>query len=101
MVCLDAEYLDMSTNNRQSLGGNAPQGWKTPYVLVLLILGAILIISFIVWECRYPYAMIDMNIWRDRDFSLVSRSICTFFETTLNSRIPISRFEPFETNPTQ
>ncbi|USP80631.1 uncharacterized protein yc1106_07905 [Curvularia clavata] len=54
-----------------SLGGGAPQGWKTPYVLVLLILGAILIISFIVWECRYPYAMIDMNIWRDRDFSLL------------------------------
>ncbi|EMD87455.1 hypothetical protein COCHEDRAFT_1145117 [Bipolaris maydis C5] len=54
-----------------SLGGNAPQGWKTPYVLVLLILGAILIILFIVWELKYPYAMIDMKIWRDRDFSLL------------------------------
>ncbi|KAH9882882.1 hypothetical protein J1614_000248 [Plenodomus biglobosus] len=54
-----------------SLGGDAPDGWKTPYVLVLLILGVLLIAAFIVWEIKYPYAMIDMNIWRDRDFSLL------------------------------
>ncbi|EUC40083.1 hypothetical protein COCMIDRAFT_109683 [Bipolaris oryzae ATCC 44560] len=54
-----------------SLAGNAPQGWKTPYVLVLLILGAILMVAFVVWEFKYPYAMIDMKIWRDRDFSLL------------------------------
>jgi len=54
-----------------SLGGDAPQGWKTPYVLVLLILGLILIAAFVVWEIKYPYAMIDMKIWYDRDFSLV------------------------------
>ncbi|KAI8943546.1 hypothetical protein NX059_001542 [Plenodomus lindquistii] len=54
-----------------SLGGDAPDGWKTPYVLVLLILGVLLIAAFVVWEIKYPYAMIDMNIWRDRDFSLL------------------------------
>ncbi|KAF2640714.1 hypothetical protein P280DRAFT_325621 [Massarina eburnea CBS 473.64] len=54
-----------------SLGGDAPNGWKTPYVLVLLILGVLLIIAFVVWETKYPYAMIDMNIWKDRDFSLL------------------------------
>jgi hypothetical protein len=55
-----------------SLGADAPNGWKTPYVLVLLILGVLLIATFIVWEIKYPYSMIDMNIWKDRDFSLVS-----------------------------
>jgi hypothetical protein len=40
-----------------------------------LILGVILIAAFIVWETRYPYAMIPMTIWRDRDFSLVSPSV--------------------------
>jgi hypothetical protein len=54
-----------------SLASDAPQGWKTPYVLVLLILGILLIAAFVVWEIKYPFSMIDMNIWRDRDFSLV------------------------------
>jgi MFS family permease len=55
-----------------SLASDAPQGWKTPYVLVLLLLGLILISAFAVWETKYPYAMIDMAVWKDRDFSLVS-----------------------------
>ncbi|KAH8712211.1 hypothetical protein GQ44DRAFT_625684, partial [Phaeosphaeriaceae sp. PMI808] len=49
----------------------APHGWRTPYVLVLLILGMILIVAFVAWEIWYPYSMIDMNIFRDRDFSLL------------------------------
>ncbi|KAI4631286.1 hypothetical protein J4E83_002817 [Alternaria metachromatica] len=81
-----------------SLGGDAPQGWKTPYVLVLLILGLILIAAFVVWEIKYPYAMIDMKIWYDRDFSLLlvilscgflgfpifSFWIALYFQTQLN-----------------
>lgn len=55
-----------------SLGGDAEDGWRTPYVLVLLVLGVLLMAAFVVWEIRYPYAMIDMRIWKDRDFSLVS-----------------------------
>ncbi|KAL6708338.1 hypothetical protein ACN47E_003262 [Coniothyrium glycines] len=54
-----------------SLGGDASNGWKTPYVIVLLVVGVLLIIAFVVWEIKYPFAMIDMNIWRDRDFSLL------------------------------
>jgi len=55
-----------------SLAGDAPQGWKTPYVIVLLVLGVILIAAFVVWEIKYPYSIIDMNVFKDRDFSLVS-----------------------------
>jgi len=55
-----------------SLGGDAPNSWKTPYVLVLLILGILAIIAFVLWENKFQYAMVPMNIWRDRDFSLVS-----------------------------
>lgn len=80
-------FLVISTNTLQSLGEDAPQGWKTPYVLVFLILGAILIVFFITWECKYPHAMIDMKIWRDRDFSLVSRSTYNFSELPMYSRI--------------
>jgi len=49
-------------------------------VLVLLILGLILIAAFVVWEIKYPYAMIDMKIWYDRDFSLVS-FLAVYFST--------------------
>lgn len=58
-----------------SLASNAPQGWKTPYLLVLLIVGLLLMVAFVIWEIKYPYAMIDMAIWKDRDFSLVSHRI--------------------------
>lgn len=54
-----------------SLGGTAPEGWKTPYVLALLIVGFCLIIAFIFWEMRFPWPLMPMNIWADRDFSLV------------------------------
>lgn len=56
-----------------SLAGDASEGWKTSYVLVLLLLGLILIAAFIVWELKYPHAIVDMNVFKDRDFSLVSQ----------------------------
>ncbi|KAF2266116.1 MFS general substrate transporter [Lojkania enalia] len=62
-----------------SLGGDAPDGWKTPYVLILLVLGVILIVAFVIWEIKYPYAMIDMKIWKDRDFSLLLTILCCGF----------------------
>lgn len=65
-----------------SLASDAPQGWKTPYVIVLLILGILLIAAFIVWENKYPYAMIPMSVFRDRDFSLV-RVACTLVRLAL------------------
>ncbi|KAF1926723.1 MFS general substrate transporter [Didymella exigua CBS 183.55] len=54
-----------------SLAGDAPNGWKTPYVLVLLLVGLLLIGAFIAWELKYPYAIVDMNVFKDRDFSLL------------------------------
>ncbi|KAF4536093.1 Aminotriazole resistance protein [Lasiodiplodia theobromae] len=54
-----------------SLGSDAPQGWKTPYVLALLIIGAFLIVAFVFWEQWCAYPLVPMSIWRDRDFSLV------------------------------
>lgn len=56
-----------------SLAGDAPSGWKTPYVLVLLMLGLVVMAAFVVWEIKYPYAIVDMNVFKDRDFSLVSQ----------------------------
>ncbi|KAF2475997.1 putative transporter [Lindgomyces ingoldianus] len=54
-----------------SVGSDAPLGWKTPYVLVLIILGILMIITFVCWECCFPYPLMPMNVWRDKEFSLL------------------------------
>lgn len=52
-----------------SLGETAPQGWKTGYVLALLIVGTLLVVTFVVWDLYYKYPLVPMGIWKDRSFS--------------------------------
>ncbi|KAK8160291.1 major facilitator superfamily domain-containing protein [Phyllosticta citrichinensis] len=54
-----------------SLGSDAPQGWKTPYVLVLLILGVFLMVTFVFWEMYYPHPIVPTYIWKNPDFSII------------------------------
>ncbi|KAL2675980.1 major facilitator superfamily-domain-containing protein [Phyllosticta citricarpa] len=54
-----------------SLGSDSPQGWKTPYMLVLLILGVVLMITFVFWETYYTHPIMPMYIWKNRDFSII------------------------------
>lgn len=51
--------------------GDAPDGWKTPYVIVMLVLGIVLIIVFLFWETKAPSPLLPMWVWRDRDFSFL------------------------------
>ncbi|KAI7657327.1 putative transporter, partial [Hortaea werneckii] len=53
-----------------SLGESAPQGWKTGYVLALLIAGLFLLVAFVVWDCYYKFPLVPMDIWKDRNFSV-------------------------------
>ena len=53
-----------------SLGATALQGWKTNYVIALLILGVFLMSAFVFWEMWFKYPIVPMSIWRDRNFSL-------------------------------
>lgn len=43
-----------------SLGSTAPQGWRTGYVLALLIVGVLLMAGFVVWENIYKYPLVPM-----------------------------------------
>jgi len=54
-----------------SLGGNAHEGWKTPYVIALLIVGVACLAAFVVWECYCERPLIPMSIFKDRNFSLL------------------------------
>lgn len=53
-----------------SLGDNAPDGWKTNYVLALLILSVVCMIAFVLWDLYYEYALVPMQIFKNRNFSL-------------------------------
>ncbi|QSZ30035.1 hypothetical protein DSL72_004553 [Monilinia vaccinii-corymbosi] len=54
-----------------STGPSAPDGWKTPYILVFIILGPLLLATFVWWEYRFEYPLLPMNVWRDREFNLL------------------------------
>ncbi|RYP09584.1 hypothetical protein DL765_008394 [Monosporascus sp. GIB2] len=54
-----------------SVGPDAPEGWKTPYILVFIILGPLLLAAFAWWETRFQYPLMPMNVWRDKEFSLL------------------------------
>lgn len=56
-----------------SLGESAPQGWKTGYVLALLIVGIVLLVTFVFWEHRFSYPLVPLHIWKDKNFTL---SLC-------------------------
>jgi hypothetical protein len=54
------------------LGSDAPEGFKTPYVLVLLVAGFSLIVGFIVWENFFKYPLMPLGVWRDPTLCIVS-----------------------------
>lgn len=66
-----------------SLGPTAPDGWKTSYVLALLILGIAFLIAFVFWERYFEYPLVPMNIWKDSDFSLVGHVVSSLLLTEL------------------
>jgi MFS family permease len=57
-----------------SLGSDAPEGWKTTYVIALLVIGIVLMFAFVGWEMWYSTPLVNMSIFKDKDFSLVSAS---------------------------
>ena len=69
-VSLDTESNEL-TKFPFSIGPDATQGWRTPYVLVFIISGLLMMAYFVFWEGRISYPLMPMEIWHDREFSLV------------------------------
>lgn len=55
-----------------TLGGSAPDGWRTGYVIALLVVGVAFLVTFVCYELRYPHPVMPMWIWRDRNFSVLN-----------------------------
>ncbi|KAI9740205.1 MAG: hypothetical protein M1834_004783 [Cirrosporium novae-zelandiae] len=62
-----------------SLAGDAPEGWSTPYVIALLVVGFVLICAFVYWESIFEYPLMPLWIWKDRNFSLIVGVLCMGF----------------------
>ncbi|KAK8127207.1 hypothetical protein PG984_008315 [Apiospora sp. TS-2023a] len=54
-----------------SVGPDSPQGWSTPYIIAFLALGPLLLVAFVWWETRFAYPLMPMEVWRDKEFSLL------------------------------
>jgi EmrB/QacA subfamily drug resistance transporter len=47
-------------------------GWSSPMVLIPLIAGAGLFVSFLVWESRYRHSMLDLRLFKVRNFAVTN-----------------------------
>lgn len=54
-----------------------------------MVVGIVLIAVFIWWENRYPYPLMPMSIWLDKDFSLVSNCLYPYVQFTKNEQLMI------------
>ncbi|HSD25432.1 MAG TPA: MFS transporter [Solirubrobacterales bacterium] len=48
------------------------EGWGSPVVLISLIGGAVLFASFLLWESRYRHSMLDLGLFRIRNFAVTN-----------------------------
>ncbi len=47
-------------------------GWSSPQVLPPLIAGVVLFTAFLVWESRYKHSMLDLRLFRVRNFAVTN-----------------------------
>jgi EmrB/QacA subfamily drug resistance transporter len=47
-------------------------GWGSPVVLIPLIAGVMLFASFLVWSSRYRHSMLDLGLFRIRNFAVTN-----------------------------
>ena len=62
-----------------TLANTAPQGWRTNYVIALLVIGIALIAMFIYWQSIFRYPLMPLHVWRDRNFALLNITLCLGF----------------------
>ena len=48
------------------------EGWGSPFVLIPLLGGALLFASFLLWESRYRHSMLDLGLFRIRNFAVTN-----------------------------
>jgi MFS family permease len=62
-----------------TLANTAPQGWRTNYVIALLVIGIVLIAMFIYWQSIFKHPLMPLHVWKDRNFTLLNVILCLGF----------------------
>ncbi|KAJ5195225.1 uncharacterized protein N7498_008663 [Penicillium cinerascens] len=62
-----------------SLAGDAPDGWRTGYVLALFLVGFFLLVAFIYWQSVATNPLMPLWVWKDRNFALLMATLCLGF----------------------
>ncbi|KAJ9268930.1 hypothetical protein DTO212C5_4936 [Paecilomyces variotii] len=62
-----------------TLAGDAPDGWRTGYVIALLVVGIFLVGLFLYWESLCAFPLMPLYVWRNREFSLLMLIFCLGF----------------------
>ncbi|KAI9744291.1 MAG: hypothetical protein M1818_002443 [Claussenomyces sp. TS43310] len=62
-----------------TLSGDGPNGWRTSYVIALLVVGLVLIGCFIYWQHVFKDPLMPLWVWKDKNFSLLLIMTCFGF----------------------
>ncbi|KAF7560616.1 hypothetical protein G7046_g3524 [Stylonectria norvegica] len=46
-------------------------GWKSPHVLAMIIVGFFLLVAFVFWENYVSHPLMPLHIWKDKTFTLL------------------------------
>ncbi|KAK9480307.1 major facilitator superfamily-domain-containing protein [Lipomyces japonicus] len=72
--------------------GSLEDGWRTPYVIALLIAGVLLFTSFLFWESKAKKPLMPLHIWKFPYFALCMMIAATgymSFTGVLNYYLPL------------
>lgn len=59
-----------------TLAPDAHHGWSTPYVVVMLVVGVLLMSVFLYWQSIFKHPLMPLRVWRDRNFALLITILC-------------------------
>lgn len=50
---------------------NAPKRWATPFIIVFLVVGVLMLSGFIAWEAYVKDPLMPLSIWKEKNFAAV------------------------------
>ena len=67
-------------------------GWSDPVVMVPLVGGAVLFALFLVWESRYAHSMLDLGLFRIRNFAVTNLETLIVYSGLIGAFFFVSLF---------
>lgn len=59
-----------------TIGPEARRQWATPYIIVMLVIGILMMTAFVYWQSKFKAPLMPLYVWKDRNFTLMTLSLC-------------------------